>query len=119
MNNTSKAGNADSLLISRIWHGWTTKENADRFERLLTDEVLPGIERNKPKGYRGIQLLRREGSNEAEFTTIMWFESIEAVKNFAGEEYEKAHMDPKAASLLLRYDTTTAHLQLRYSTSTF
>jgi heme-degrading monooxygenase HmoA len=115
---TFVANDPTAFKVSRIWHGWTTKEDAASFEKMLVKEILPGIERNKPKGYLGVQLLKREVANEVEFTTIMWFESIEAVKNFAGEDYEKAHIDPKVASLLLRYDATSAHLQLRYTTPT-
>lgn len=105
--------------VSRIWHGWTTKENAANFETMLVKEILPGIEKNKPKGYLGVQLLKREVANEVEFTTIMWFESIEAVKNFAGEDYEKAHIDPKVASLLIRYDPISAHQQLHFMPAFF
>src|SRR5688572_15279888 len=77
--------------ICRIWHGWTTVENADKFEQILTKEVIPGFEKNKPKGYQGIQLLRRDiGEGIIEFTTHMWFDSIESVKGFAGKDYETA-----------------------------
>ncbi len=95
--------------IARIWHGWTTKANANAFERVLVDEAIPGIEKNKPAGYKGIQLLKRDVGNEIEFTTIMMFDSIESVKEFAGEDYETAHIDPKVKPLLLRYDRKSTH----------
>ena len=72
------------VKIARIWHGYTTKENADRYEKLLKEEVFVGIEHKNIGGYKGICLLRRELENETEFTTIMQFESIEDVKQFAG-----------------------------------
>jgi heme-degrading monooxygenase HmoA len=105
----------DSPLISRVWHGWTTKANADRFETLLKEEVFPGFAQKKMAGYRGVQLLRQDGKNEVEFTTIMWFDSIEAVKRFAGADYQKAHIDPAVRSLFTRFDTTVAHYEVRYA----
>ncbi|AHM58795.1 hypothetical protein D770_02630 [Flammeovirgaceae bacterium 311] len=68
-----------------------------------------------PQGFRGIQLLRREAESEVEFTTIMWFDSIETVKAFAGEQFEKAHIDPILQTLLTRYDTIAVHQQVRFS----
>jgi hypothetical protein len=102
-------------LIARIWHGWTTPENASAFEDLLTKEAIPSIENGKIDGLKGIQLLKRDVGNEVEFTTIMWFENLEAVKKFAGEDYEKAHIDPVVAPLLLRYDPLSAHSFLQFS----
>jgi heme-degrading monooxygenase HmoA len=104
-----------SYTITRIWHGWTTKENADSFERTLTNEAIPNIEKNRPSGCLSIQLLRKESANEVEFTTIMVFDSMEAVRQFAGEDYEAAHIDPEVKPLLLRYDLRVAHYQTRYS----
>jgi hypothetical protein len=104
-----------NLKITRIWHGWTSRENADKFERLLTTEAIPGIEKNRPDGCVSIQLLRREVADEVEFTTVMQFNSIEAIKAFAGEDYEAAHIDPNVKPLLLRYDERVAHHQMLYS----
>jgi len=71
--------------------------------------AIPSIEENKPKGCLGIQVLRRDSGKEVEFTTIMLFNSLSAVKEFAGEDYEAAHLDPKVRPLLLRYDDRVAH----------
>jgi len=102
--------------ICRIWHGWTSLQLADELESVLTKIAIPGFEKNKPNGYRGIQVLRRTVGSEVEFTTIMWFDSIEAVKNFAGNDYEKSHIDDNVAPLLLRYDLTATHIEVKYST---
>jgi heme-degrading monooxygenase HmoA len=96
-------------MISRIWHGYTTKDNADVYESLLQNEILVGIAEKNIKGYKGIQLLRRELPSETEFITIMWFDSIESVKNFAGEDYEKAIVPATARKVLSRFDNTSAH----------
>jgi len=101
-------------MIARIWHGFTTKENADSYENLLKEEVFIGIEQKDIKGYRGIRLLRRELEDETEFTTIMQFESIENVKQFAGEEYETAYVPAKARQILKRFDPKSVHCQIIY-----
>ena len=99
-------------MISRIWHGWTTLENASAYEELLRTEIFEGIAQRAIPGYRGIHLLRREIGNNAEFVTIMWFDSLEAVKAFAGENYEVAVVPPKARRLLLRFDSHSAHFEV-------
>ena len=101
-------------MIARIWHGYTTKENAEPYENLLRQEIFEGIASKKIKGYKGIQLPRREIDNEFEFTTIMWFENIASVQQFMGEEYETAYVLPQAQKLLLRYDKKSIHCELRH-----
>jgi hypothetical protein len=89
-------------MIGRMWHGWTTVENADTYENLPKTEIFPGIAAKKVPGYRGIQLFRRPLGEEIEFVTIMWFESLEDVKRFAGEDYEGAYVPPRAREVLSR-----------------
>jgi heme-degrading monooxygenase HmoA len=96
-------------MISRIWHGYTTRENADAYESLLQKEIFVGIAKRNIEGYRGIQLLRRELTAETEFITIMWFDSVESVKKFAGEDYEKAVVPGTAQKVLLHFDERSAH----------
>jgi heme-degrading monooxygenase HmoA len=100
-------------MIGRIWHGWTKPENADVYEKLLKTEIFPGIASKKVQGYRGIQLFRRPSDDEIEFITIMWFESWEAVKQFAGEDYERAYVPPKAREVLARFDESSQHYEIR------
>ncbi len=96
-------------MISRIWHGFTTKNNADTYENLLKTEIFVGIKDRHIKGYKGIQLLRRELPGETEFITVMWFDSLDSVKDFAGNEYEKAVVPEKAQKVLSRFDKTSQH----------
>jgi len=100
-------------MIGRIWHGWTKPENADKYERLLKEEIFPGIAAKKVAGYKGIQLFRRPLDNEIEFITIMLFESWDAVKQFAGEDYEQAYVPPKARELLKRFDERSQHYKVK------
>jgi heme-degrading monooxygenase HmoA len=96
-------------MISRIWHGWTSRENADAYEELLQTEIFIGIAKRSIQGYRGIHLLRRDVDDGVEFVTIMWFDSLDAVRAFAGEDYEAAVVPPKARQLLSRFDDRSAH----------
>ena len=100
-------------MISRIWHGWTTPANADAYEALLKSEIFVGIQDREIAGYRGIHLLRRDLSDEVEFVTIMWFDSLEAVRTFAGEDYEVAVVPPKARALLSRFDERSQHYEVK------
>jgi heme-degrading monooxygenase HmoA len=100
-------------MISRIWHGWTTTANADAYEALLKDEVFLGIQNRQIAGYRGIQLFRRIHNGEVEFVTVMWFESLDAVRAFAGEDYEVAVVPDKAKALLSRFDARSQHYEVR------
>ncbi len=102
-------------MIFRIWHGWTTPENADIYENLLKKEIFPGIASKNVSGYRGIQLLRRQLSNDVEFITIMQFDSLEAVKQFAGEDYEKSYVPDKARNVLSRHDERSQHYEIKES----
>jgi len=100
-------------MISRVWHGWTTPANADAYESLLVTEIFQAIQRRQIAGYRGIHLLRRNLGDEVEFITIMWFDSIEAVRTFAGEDYEVAVVPPKARALLSRFDARSQHYEVK------
>lgn len=100
-------------MIARIWHGWTTPANADTYEALLRAEIFPGIAAKGVTGYRGIQLLRRPAGAEVEFVTLMWFDSWEAVKRFAGADHEAAVVPPKARAVLARFDATSRHYEVR------
>lgn len=100
-------------MIGRIWHGWTTQQNADVYENLLKTEIFPGIASKNSQGYQGVQLFRRLVDAEVEFVVIMWFESLEAVRKFAGEDYESAYVPPKAREVLSRFNNHSQHYEIR------
>jgi heme-degrading monooxygenase HmoA len=100
-------------MISRIWHGWTSYENADAYEQLLKGEIFEGILARTIDGFLGIDLLRRGHAQEVEFVTIMWFSSLAAVQAFAGSDYETAVVLPAARALLKRFDARSAHYEVR------
>ena len=96
-------------MISRVWHGRTAPENADAYERLLREDVLPGIHR--VAGFRGAMILRRELGDEIEFVVITQFDSLDDVRGFAGDDYERAVIEPEARKLLSAADERAAHYE--------
>ena len=95
-------------MICREWRGWTTRDNADAYERIVRGEVIPGIEARRIPGFRSIDLIRRERDHDVEFMTLMWFDTLDSVRGFIGE-YEPAHVPPQAQAVLTDFDTRTAH----------
>jgi len=100
-------------MIARIWHGWTHPENADAYEELLRTRILPGI--RQAAGCRGMHLFRRAAGSEVEFVTLLFFDSMEAVKAWAGDHFEVAVVPPEARRLLARFDQRSAHFETRFS----
>ena len=98
-------------MISRIWHGWTSRENAAAYEELLKLEILPAIADRGIRGLTGAHLMKRDVPGEVEFVTILWFESIEAVREFAGQDYEAAVVPEKARRLLKQFDARSQHYE--------
>jgi heme-degrading monooxygenase HmoA len=102
--------NRGERRIGRLWHGWTSRENAAAYEKLLLGEVLPGIQ--QMEGSRGAYLMRHDRADEVEFVTLTIFESLDAVRCFAGEDYEVAVVLPEARALLLHFDQRSAHYEI-------
>jgi heme-degrading monooxygenase HmoA len=100
-------------MISRIWHGWTTPGNAEIYEALLKEEIFIGIQNRNIRGFKDIQLLRRQTGAEVEFVTIMLFDSLEAAREFAGHDYELAVVPPKARAVLSHFDERSQHYEVR------
>jgi len=97
-------------MIARIWHGYANPEDADAYEAMLKPEVLPGISR--VKGYLGSYFLRRELGSEVEFITILLWESLEALRNFAGPSYENAVVPPERRKVLSHFDERASHYEV-------
>ena len=100
-------------MIVRIWHGWTTPGDADKYETLLKEEIFFGIQNRHIRGFKSIQLLRREVGEEVEFVTIMLFDSLDAVRKFAGDNYEVAVVPDKARAVLSHFDERSQHYEIR------
>ncbi len=100
------------MTIKRVWHGWTTKENADTYQHLLKTEILPGIEKINIPGFTTIEVLRIDRDEEVEFLTIMTFESLTNVIAFQGDHYQRAYVPDKAQRVLKRWDLESIHYEL-------
>jgi hypothetical protein len=98
-------------MIARIWHGWTSRENAAAYEELLKSEILPGIAARGIAGYRGAHLLRRDVPEEVEFVTVLWFDTLAAVREFAGPDFGHSVVPEKARRLLSRFDDRSQHYE--------
>ena len=101
-------------MIARHWRGWTKARNADAYETLLKSQVLPGLA--KIAGYRGGYVLRGNAAGEVEFVVINLFDSIEAVRAFAGPDYSTPVFEPEARLLVSRIETVAHHYEVRAST---
>ena len=101
------------MAIKRVWHGWTMPENADKYQNLLHNEIFPGIEAKKISGYKSIELLRRDLSDEVEFVTIMSFDSLQNVIDFQGVDYTRCYVPDAAKSVLKRWDQVAVHYELK------
>jgi antibiotic biosynthesis monooxygenase (ABM) superfamily enzyme len=100
-------------VIARIWHGWTTRENAEKYEKLLREEVLLEIAQRAIPGYKGAELFVREAENdEVEFITLLRFETLDAVKIFAGKNYEQPVIPPECKRLLKRHSEKSRHYRI-------
>ena len=102
-------------MIGRFWHGYTTPENGDAYEWLLKSEIFTGIQERKMDGFHGIELYRRDVGDEVEFITIMWFDTVDSIRTFAGEDYEAAVVPSKARELLKRFDERSQHYEIKIS----
>ena len=100
------------MAIKRVWHGWTTKEDADKYQDVLNKQVLPGIEEKQIPGYKKIEVLRIEREYEVEFVTIMTFESLQNVIEFQGDNYKQCYVPDVAQKVLKRWDKESIHYEL-------
>jgi heme-degrading monooxygenase HmoA len=101
-------------MIARHWRGWTRLEDAQAYEELLTTKVLPGLK--SIDGYRGGCVLRSDSEQESEFVVVNFFESLEAVRRFAGTDYQVPVFEPDARRLLLRAEPVANHYEVRADT---
>ena len=100
-------------MILRLWRGWTTPENAGRYEELIRTAIFPGILAKTIAGVEGLELFRRRNEAEVEFMTLMRFASWDAVKAFAGPDWEVSVVPPAARAVLARFDEKATHYERR------
>jgi hypothetical protein len=99
-------------MICRRWRGWTSAANAPAYQALLLENVIPAIEARRISGFRQMDVLRLDRGEEVEFTTLMWFDSLDCVRYFTGADYAVSHVPPQARVLLARFDARAEHLEV-------
>lgn len=97
-------------MIARMWHGYTRPENADAYEATLKPELLPGL--SKMPGFLGSYLLRRASEDEVEFITIILWESYDALRAIASEDYQIAIVPHERRKYLKRFDAKAQHYEV-------
>ncbi len=104
----------DNTPVARIWRGWTTAENADAYQDVAEREVFPAIIARNIPGLRSAHLTRAEEpvDGEVEFTTIIWFDSLDSVRSFMGEDYRLAHIPDNARAVLTRFEAEARHFHV-------
>jgi antibiotic biosynthesis monooxygenase (ABM) superfamily enzyme len=96
-------------VITRLWRGWTTPENADAYEQFLLRRLFPSM--RAIAGFRGADVLRRPDGGEVAFVTLTRFESIDSIRGFAGDDFEVPVLEPEAIALLSRYEDRASHFE--------
>jgi hypothetical protein len=97
-------------MIGRLWSGRTAPADADAYEAFLRDDLLPDVA--LLEGARGAYVLRRDDGERVEFVTLTLFDSMAAVRGFAGENTDVPVIEPRAAELLAHYDERVRHFDV-------
>ena len=98
-------------MIVRVWHGWTKPEDGDAYEEFLRTNVFPALT-TRVTGFRGGYVTRRDVDHEVEFLVMTLFDSLEAVRDFAGDDHEAPVIEPEGARLLNRGDERAEHYEV-------
>lgn len=102
-------------MIARHWRGWTKSENANAYEALLKSRVLPELK--SIPGYLGGYIFRNDGPEESEFVVVNLFDSLDAVRQFAGPHYSIPVFEPEARRLLSKVEPVAMHYEVRADTT--
>jgi heme-degrading monooxygenase HmoA len=94
-------------MIARIWRGWAPLATADDYRRHYSAEVSSHL--RAVDGFRGARLLRQGNGQEVMFTSITYFTGLDAVRAFAGDEYEQAVVEETARQALSRWEERVSH----------
>ena len=97
-------------MIARIWHGTTNADKADEYLEYLNKTGIPDY--RKTPGNCGAFVLRRIENEIAHFQTVSFWDSIESIKKFAGEDYEQARYYDEDKNFLLEFEPTVTHYEL-------
>lgn len=97
-------------MIARIWHGKTSAKKFDDYTKFLKKVAVPDY--NKTDGFISLTFLKRLDNNEGHFTLITFWENLDVIKNFAGEDFEKAKYYPEDDNFLLEFEEKVLHYEV-------
>lgn len=97
-------------MISRLWRGETTVSNAEAYRAFVTTKIFPSL--GKIPGHLGAYLLRRDHDAGVEFLVITMWDSMQAVRQFAGDKPDRAVVEPEAQSILTSFDDFVRHFEV-------
>ena len=100
------------MTICRQWRGWTIPDQADAYQAIVLNDVIPGIEARRIAGFLHIDVMLRELGDEVEFQTLMWFDNLESIRAFVGEDVSVSHVPAAARAVLKRFDERAAHFDI-------
>jgi heme-degrading monooxygenase HmoA len=101
------------VVITRMWRGWTRPGEADRYEQHYRSEVVVTL--GQVSGFRGARLLRRTVGEETEFVSLTFFDDLDAIRSFAGSDYETAVVAEEARKVLIRFDERVCHYETAFA----
>ena len=97
-------------MIARIWHGKTSIENFDAYTEFLKRVAVPDYQ--KTAGFKGLSFLRQIKNGEGHFTLITYWDNLEVIKNFAGQDIQKAKYYPEDNNYLLEFEENVQHFEV-------
>ena len=100
------------MVITRMWRGWTRSGEADRYEQHYRFEVVETL--RQVSGFRGARLLRRAVGEETEFVSLTFFDDLDAIRGFAGSDYDTAVVAEEARRVLIRFDERVCHYETAF-----
>ena len=101
-------------MIARIFHASALPEKANDYVQHLQMSVLPEL--RQIDGFQGVQLLRKDSAEEVEFIVLTFWDSMDAIRKFAGEEADVAVVAPAAQAMFHEYDSTVKHFEIVVNT---
>jgi len=101
---------ADRPMVARIWHGRTPADKTDEYRQYLFDVGVKKIA--SLPGNRGVQMMVSKSADQGEFMIVSYWDSIEAIKGYAGEDYTRVHDLPRDKEFLIDQEKLVRHFSL-------
>jgi uncharacterized protein len=104
----------DKRMVLRMWRGRATVEKSGEYIDHVTNKIFPAL--HAIEGHRGAYLLQRAVDDAIEFVVLTLWESMQAVRRFAGVKPEKAVVEPEARAVLTAFDESVTHFEIVHRT---